>query len=224
MDNHTFLDPLRNLPGIRAAWVERIGGLPIEGGRDEAMCLLRPHHERAVATFADGAAWWRAEQVHGNSVAVVPGAPTHDAADGLPVVPGVDGLVTATPGVVLSIYVADCGPIWLADPRRRAIGLLHSGKKGTETNILGEGLRVMAERFGSLPGDVVAVLGPCIRPPDYEVDFATTIAEQAKAAGVGAFFDCGCNTASDLERFYSYRKEHGTTGRMMALLTLDTPP
>ena len=72
--------------------------------------------------------------------------------------------------------------------------------------------------------DVTAVLGPCIRPPDYEVDFATTIAEQAKAAGVGAFFDCGCNTASDLERFYSYRKEHGTTGRMMALLTLDPPP
>ena len=224
MDNEAFLDPIRNLSGIRASWVERIRDLPIEGGRDEAMGILRPHHERAVADFAADAAWWRAEQVHGNAVAVVPGVPTRGAADGLPVVPGVDGLVTATPGVVLAIYVADCGPIWLADPRRRVIGLLHSGKKGTETNILGEGLRVMAERFGSQSRDVTAVLGPCIRPPDYEVDFATTIAEQAKAAGVGAFFDCGCNTASDLERFYSYRKEHGTTGRMMALLTLDTPP
>lgn len=224
MANDSFLDPIRNLPGIRASWVERIGGLAIHGGRDEAMRTLRPHHERAVAEFAGrGADWWRAEQIHGNEVAVVPGAPTHEAPDGLPVVPGADGLVTNTPGVVLAIYVADCGPIWLADPRRHAVGLLHSGKKGTETNILGEGLRVMGEHFGSRPEDIVAVLGPCIRPPDYEVDFAAAIARQAEAEGIRSFSDCGSNTATDLGRFYSYRVEQGSTGRMMALITLEPP-
>lgn len=219
-----FLEVLHEIPGVRAGWVERVPELEITGDRDEAMRLLRPVHERAVAGFARGAAWWRAEQVHGKRVAVVPGAETIIAADGLPVVPGVDGLVTADTGVVLAIYVADCGAIWLADRATGAIGLLHSGKKGTEFGILDEALGLMAGRFGTRPGNVVAVLGPCIRPPDYEVDFAAEIVRQAAAAGVGNFIDCGLNTASDSARFYSYRKELGRTGRMMALMTRDPIP
>lgn len=219
-----FLEALQAIPGVRAGWVERVPDLAITGDRDEAMRQLRPVHERAVAGFAPEAAWWRAEQVHGNQVAAVPGAETIIAPDGLPVVPGVDGLVTAEPGVILAIYVADCGAIWLADGTTGAIGLLHSGKKGTEFGILDEALRLMAERFGTRPADVVAVLGPCIRPPDYEVDFAAEIGRQAAAAGVGNFIDCGLNTASDSARFYSYRKELGRTGRMMALISRDPIP
>jgi copper oxidase (laccase) domain-containing protein len=71
---------------------------------------------------------------------------------------------------------------------------------------------------------VVAVLSPCIRPPDYEVDIPNAISAQAAAAGVGNFIDCGLNTASDLPRFYSYRKELGKTGRMMALIVRDFLP
>jgi copper oxidase (laccase) domain-containing protein len=219
-----FLEVLHEIPGVRAGWVERVPDLEITGDRDEAMRQLRPVHERAVAEFARGASWWRAEQVHDKQVAVVPGAETIIAPDGLPVVPGVDGLVTCDPGVVLAIYVADCGAIWLADRATGAIGLLHSGKKGTEFGILDEALRLMAERFGTEPADVVAVLGPCIRPPDYEVDFAAEIGRQAAAAGVGNFIDCGLNTASDSARFYSYRKELGRTGRMMALISRDPTP
>jgi copper oxidase (laccase) domain-containing protein len=199
--------------------------LPITGDRDEAMRLLRPVHEAAVAEFAgESTQWWRAEQVHGNAVAVVPGNATIIAPDGLSVVPGVDGLVTGETGVVLAIYVADCGAIWLADRKSGAIGLLHSGKKGTESNILEVALRLMNERFGTRPADLTAVLGPCIRPPDYDVDFAARIENQAAAAGLGNFIDCGLNTASDLGRFYSYRKELGKTGRMMALIVRDSPP
>lgn len=220
-----FLAPLNALPGLRAGWVGRVPDLPITGDRDEAMRQLRPVHEAAVAEFAGPSArWWRAEQVHGNSVAVVPESPEITAPDGLPVVPGVDGLVTGETGVVLAIYVADCGAIWLADRKTGAIGLLHSGKKGTESNILDAALGSMRERFGTRPADVTAVLGPCIRPPDYEVDFAAQIENQAAAAGLGNFIDCGLNTASDLARFYSYRKELGKTGRMMALIVRDSPP
>lgn len=220
-----FLDEINVLPGVRAGWIERVPDLCITGDRDEAMRQLRPFHEKAITGFAGNAAnWWRAEQVHGNAVAVVPDSPQIIAPDGLPVVPGVDGLITREPGVVLAIYVADCGAIWLADRKSGSIGLLHSGKKGTESNILQQALDLMAEHFGTLPEDVIAVLGPCIRPPDYEVDFAAGIGRQAELAGVGNFIDCGLNTASDPARFYSYRKELGKTGRMMALIVRDSPP
>ncbi len=220
-----FLAALNAIPGTRAGWVERIPGLLITGGRDEAMVELRPFHELAIREFAGNTAdFWRAEQVHGNAVAVVPGCPRITAADGLPIVPGVDGLVTAEAGVLLAIYVADCGAIWLADRKTGAIGLLHSGKKGSETNILGRALELMSQRFGTQAADVTAVLGPCIRPPDYEVDFAAGIARQAACLGLGNFIDCGLNTASDLSRFYSYRKELGKTGRMLALIVRNCPP
>ncbi len=220
-----FLAPLNAIPGIRAGWVERVPELTITGDRGEAMRQLKPVHEAVVAGFSgNNANWWRAEQVHGNDVAVVPGSPTIIAADGLPVISGVDGLVTSDIGTVLAIYVADCGAIWLADRKTGAIGLLHSGKKGTESNILGKALELMQDRFGSRPEDITAVLSPCIRPPDYDVDFAAEIGWQAQRAGIGNFMDCGLNTASDSSRFYSYRKELGKTGRMMALLVREIPP
>ena len=220
-----FLDSLNAIPGVRAGWVGRVPDLAITGDRDEAMNLLRPHHVAAVDDFAGpDAPWWRAEQIHGTSVASIPGAPQLAAPDGMPMVPGVDGLVTREPGIVLAIYVADCGPIWLADRKTGAVGLLHSGKKGTAGNIFQKALEEMALHYGTRPGDVVAVLGPCIRMPDYEVDFAGQIGDQAKRAGIGSYFDSRLNTAADLSRFYSYRRELGKTGRMMAMITRDTPP
>lgn len=220
-----FLESINHAyPGVRASWVGRVPGLSVAVDRDTAMARLRPHHEAALQRFAGpDAACWRAEQVHGCSVAVVPGPPVIVAADDLPVVAGVDGLLTATRGQTLAIYVADCGAIWLVDRRSGAIGLLHSGKKGTEGGILATALARMEREFGTRPEDVVCVLGPCIRLPHYETDFAATIAAQARSAGVGHYFDCGADTGSDLLRFYSYRLEKGRTGRMMALLTKDTP-
>ena len=217
-----FLDSLHEIPGVRAAWVERVADLPITGDRDEAMKQLRAHHEMAVADFAGSEApWWRAEQVHGTHIAIIPGASQVTAPDGFPMVAGVDGLLTAEHKVVLAIYVADCGPIWLADRKTGAIGLLHSGKKGTEGHILERAVEMMVENFATRRENLIAVLGPCIRPPHYEVDFAREIGCQAELAGIGTFHDCQLDTAADLDRFYSYRLESGKTGRMMALITRD---
>jgi len=219
MEAFPFLNPLNALQGIRAGWIERIPDLPLAMDRDEAMKVLRPHHSTAVQHFAGASASWaRAEQVHGNLVAKVPGAATSLAPDGMPVVPLADGLITCEPGIVLTIYVADCGPIWLADQKTGAIGLLHSGRKGTEGNILAKALEQMEIHFGTVASDVIAVLGPCIRPPHYDVDFAGKIGQQALEAGVSNYADCGQNTALDLHRHYSYRQEMGKTGRMMALI------
>lgn len=219
-----FLDPLNALPGIRAGWIERVPGLAITGDRDQAMRRLRPIHQKACHDFAPGTRIWRAEQVHGNAVAVVPSEHEIPAPDGLPVVPAVDGLLAGEPGQTLAIYVADCGVIWLADRQNGAVGLLHSGKKGTESNILGQALETMARQFGSQPENITAVLGPCIRPPDYEIDFAAEINRQASRAGIANFIDCGLNTASDPSRFYSYRKERSITGRMLALIVRTPTP
>jgi len=223
MESASFLTPLNQLPGVCAGWLGRIAGVDVDCERDEAMRRLRPHHEAWLAEQCGGeCSFWRAEQIHGNRVAVVPGAATVVAADGLPCVPGVDGLLTATPGVTLGIYVADCGPIWLADPVRQVVGLLHSGKKGTEQDIFGVAVERMRRDFGCDPRDLIAVLGPCIRPPDYEVDFAAAVSEQAARHGVGRFSDCGINTASGLDIHYSYRRELGKTGRMLATIRLES--
>jgi polyphenol oxidase len=225
MEVFPFLEPLNSLPGIRAGWIERIPNLTITGNRDAAMKLLRPHHEAAILDFGGPSAdWWRAEQVHGMDVQQVPSHSQILASDDLPIVPNCDGLITAEANTVLTIYAADCGVIWLADRRTGAIGLLHSGKKGTAANILRNALEKMATAYGTEPSDVIAVLSPCIRPPDYEVDFAAEIGEQSRNAGIGSFIDSNLNTARDLARFYSYRQEFGSTGRMMAMLVRDTNP
>jgi copper oxidase (laccase) domain-containing protein len=212
------LQSLNSLPGIRAGWIGRLESVEVTTDRDETLGNLRPLHEEIVRREFGRDHWWRAEQVHGSGVAIVPGVSTKMAGDGLPVVPVVDGLITAAPGEILGIYVADCGAIWLADRRTGAVGLLHSGKKGTELNILGKAIGLMGEKCGTQPADLVVVLGPCIRPPHYEIDFAAEIARQAKAAGVGEFHDEGDDTACDLTRHYSYRIEKGCTGRMLALI------
>jgi copper oxidase (laccase) domain-containing protein len=154
-----------------------------------------------------------AQQVHGKEVAVVESVPS------VPI-EGVDGLIAASPGVLIGIYVADCCAVYLADPVSGAFGVVHSGKKGSELGIAGEALRLMASRFGSRPEDVRVQLSPCIRPPAYEVDFAAQIRETCLAAGVRQdhFSDCGLCTAREPERYYSYRMEKGRTGRMLALL------
>jgi hypothetical protein len=71
-----------------------------------------------------------------------------------------DGLLTTRPDVVLSVTVADCLPIFLADNRTGAFGIVHSGWKGT--GIVREALALMASRFGSRPAEVTAVIGPGI--------------------------------------------------------------
>lgn len=212
-----FLHPLSTLPGLRAAWIPRLPGVDVLGDRDFALSNLAPHHNRIIAEdFPETKARHHAEQVHGKGVAVV----SEKSTGKLLTHPGVDGLTTNLPDQLLAIYVADCAAIYLADPVTRSIALLHSGKKGTELNILSEGVRKMTEAYGTNPADLTCIVSPCIRPPDYDTDFASTIRSQAAALGIKNFHDSCENTASDLRKHYSYRVEKGQTGRMLALLCI----
>jgi len=203
-----FFPALDALPGIRAAFLTRVPGIDVVADRETVLARLQPTHDALVVELGFTAPAL-AEQVHGNLVTVAKGPTLHPAAD---------GLATATPGLALGIYVADCAAIFLVDPHRRAIALVHSGRKGTEADIFGRAVTTLRDNFGTDPADLVAVVSPCIRPPHYEIDFAATIAAQARAAGIGAFHDAGTCTASHPDRYYSYRREQGKTGRMLALL------
>jgi copper oxidase (laccase) domain-containing protein len=79
----------------------------------------------------------------------------------------------------------------------------------------------MIDRFGSDPANMIVQLSPCIRPPNYEVDFAAEIVRQCRALGGKQIHDSGICTACDLDRYYSYRAEKGKTGRMLALIGLN---
>lgn len=81
----------------------------------------------------------------------------------------VDGLMTNEADLVLAVYGADCIPALVFDPVRHAIGVCHSGWKGTVGNIAGQLVRAMEQAYGCNPKDMIAVLGPHISGPCYEV-------------------------------------------------------
>ena len=153
-----------------------------------------------------------AEQVHGAGVTKV------GRIDAGKVIPGADALISGERDLTLVVRVADCGPVWLHCKKTGAIGLVHSGRKGTELGIVPATIRAMQKEFGADPAEMLGLLGPCIRPPHYDVNFATEILRQMKGEGVGEIVDSGLCTASDPKRFYSYRREKGQTGRHFALL------
>lgn len=80
-----------------------------------------------------------------------------------------DGLITATPGILLGIQTADCLPIILVDPKRRAVGVFHAGWRGTMKRIVEKGVGEMRRSFGSQARDLKAAIGPGIHGCCYEV-------------------------------------------------------
>ncbi len=187
-----------------------------------------------------------ASQVHGNQAAVV------DAADRRRTVPGVDALITRDPGVVLAMHCADCVPLLLVDPVRRAVAAVHTGWRGTAAGAAPAAISAMVGTFGSRPADLLAAIGPAIGPCCYEVDapvverFAPwpwrervvspapsgrwmldlweANRRQIVDAGVppGSVAVAGLCTAHHPALFFSHRRD-GATGRMAAHIAVSEP-
>ena len=81
----------------------------------------------------------------------------------------VDGMVTNIHGICLVTFYADCVPLYFVDPVQKAIGLSHSGWRGTVGKIGKETIRKMEEQYGSDPKDILAAVGPSICKDCYEV-------------------------------------------------------
>lgn len=166
-------------------------------------------------------------QVHGATVHIetTPRFPSQSAGD---------AMVTACPGLVLSIITADCVPVLLADSQAQVIAAVHSGWQSAFLNIISKTIDTMVS-LGAQHNRIVAAIGPCIQQQSYEVDdtfrnkflhqstqnqvyFKTVIAsekwffnlpayvkDQLKAKGVEKIEDCGMDTYGQSEMYFSHR-------------------
>ncbi|HTZ72502.1 MAG TPA: peptidoglycan editing factor PgeF [Candidatus Aquilonibacter sp.] len=103
--------------------------------------------------------------------------------------PKADALFASDPGVLLIVQAADCVPILLADPKRRAIAAIHSGWRGTVQRIAQKTLGRMQMQFGTRPADVIAAIGPCIGQCCYEVGSDVAKEFHAQFANAREWFD-----------------------------------
>lgn len=159
-----------------------------------------------------------------------------------------DGLITNRPGVTLFQRFADCVPILLFDPRHRAIGIVHSGWRGTVNRAAASPVRAMAEAYGTRPADLVAGIGPSVGPDHYPVgpevvsavrrtfgaaddllvtqagrihlDLWAANARVLRDAGVAQIEVARLCTACRTAEFFSHRAESGQTGRFGAAIAL----
>ncbi|WP_409332728.1 peptidoglycan editing factor PgeF [Trujillonella humicola] len=129
---------------------------------------------RELGVGADRLVWM--DQVHGTGVAVVD-APVEGP------LPGTDAVVTATPGLVLCVLVADCVPILLADSDRGIVAAVHAGREGLRKGVVPAALSAMAS-VGARARHVSALLGPAVCGACYEVPAAmqADVARVAPAA------------------------------------------
>ena len=155
-----------------------------------------------------------------------------------------DALITDLKGVVLNVLTADCVPVLLYDRQKEVIAAIHAGWKGTKAHIVSKTVQKMQEEYGCDPQDIIAGIAPSIGRCCYEV--GQEVAEQFFDIPEGytpkgekymldlpfinkqQLLEAGLQkehiemsdtcTACDVERFFSYRKEQGCSGRFMSMI------
>ena len=162
--------------GVAHGFASRLGG--VSGGdftsmnlgikRDDSRANVRENYARFCAAIgADADSLVMTHQVHSDDVRTA--ARTDILPDLLDPIPyETDGLVTDEPGLCLVIYYADCIPVLLYDPQKRAIGAVHSGWRGTSMGIVPKAVEKMVRLYGTDPADVLAAIGPGIGPCCFE--------------------------------------------------------
>ena len=160
-----------------------------------------------------------------------------------------DAIITDNPEVTLFMRFADCTPIMLYDPIKKAVGIVHAGWLGTVKHVPAQAVKAMRAAFGSQPGDILAAIGPSIGPDHYEI--GPDVIEQVRysfgkdadgllvgqnghvhfdlwkankllleRAGVGQVEVAGLCTACHPDDWYSHRAQQGKTGRFGALIAV----
>ena len=248
MKNPLYLRPpvFKDFPELLAAESTRHGGVS-----------PRPYHSLNVGIFTDddpenirknreilfhslgisGEKVASSHQVHGDRVLQVEEPGLYE---------GYDALITAKAGIFLSVTIADCTPILVFDPVRKAVAAIHAGWRGTTVRIAEKTLLAMKASFGTRMEDCMAYIGTCIDECSYEVgeevasqfepafvrqngnpgkfflDLKAANASQLSAAGVpaGNIGISPWSTVLHNGQYFSHRKEKGQTGRMVAIIGL----
>lgn len=159
---------------------------------------------------------------------------------------GVDGLITNEKNLPLLAYFADCVPILFCDPVQKAVGVCHSGWRGTVAKIAEKTVLKMQKEFGTNPRDLSAAIGPHIgaccflvdepvylefcaafpaadafcekRGEKYAIDLSAAVRETLRAAGVENITDISVCTFCESETFFSHRKTGGKRGCFGAVI------
>jgi polyphenol oxidase len=214
--------------GIRAFTTTRAAGSFGLGGTEPVGEVMSRWVRLREELRDDGSRLAHATQVHGNRVIV------HGAGwEGWLRVDAADGHVAIDRGLVLAVTVADCVPVFIAHPSG-AVGLLHSGWRGTASRIVEHGIEALAHR-GFRASELRIHLGPSICGSCYEVgadvlrqltgrpaagraktDLRALIAAQAHRAGVQHVSTSHLCTRCDNDRFFSHRA--GDSGRQLAVI------
>lgn len=243
---------------IRAVFFLRTGGVSRDAfsglnlgysTRDSAECV-RANRELALASANLGP--WApvcGRQVHGTGIRRVnEGDAGRGWLDWAEAFADTDGFMTDVPGLPLTVSVADCLPVLLADEQARAVAALHAGWRGVAAGIVPKAIGEFREHYKVNPDRIYAALGPCIGPDRFIIQ--DDALRQLQAVDPGAIrelpderigFDLwhavctqlrqnGVNmdkvqalrecTASHPEDYYSYRRDQ-ETGRMMAMIQID---
>lgn len=184
-----------------------------------------------------------AKQVHGVNIEYVLGKDKSSGAlDYASSIEDADGLITDQPNVPIAILTADCLSIFIYDPKRHAIAILHAGWRSTEQNISSVGVSHLQDRFGSRMEDLQVGFGPSMRACCFEVeqdfkskfpfglikregrvfmDMALINRRQLLDCGVKNenIFDPQICTFSD-DDLFSFRKEGQAAGRLISVAML----
>lgn len=173
---NVLTSPVLKLPSVVHGFSTRPGGAStVYGGRSLNLGFTAHDTRRAVEN--NRAAFLRAlgarngkgqlwplvtlRQIHSDLIHHVSSAPEHPLVG--------DGLITATPGLVLAVQTADCLPVILVDAKRGAVGVFHAGWRGTVKRIVEKGVGEMRRWFGTSPRDLRAAIGPGVHACCYKV-------------------------------------------------------
>jgi YfiH family protein len=175
-------------------------------------------------------------QVHGVEIANL------DSGRGWIHIEGIDGWITLTPGILLTVTVADCVPVYLLAPGR-GVALLHAGWRGTAGGILRAGLERLVGAAGAAERDVLMHCGVGICGPCYEVgsevmrdcgvaaegagpwhlDLREQLCGQARKLGLIQVTTSTWCSAHHRDSFFSHRASRGSDGRMVAYIGIPSP-
>ena len=217
-------DSLSGLTGIAHGFFGNRGGVS-EGiyaslncgpGSKDHPAKVAENRARVVAALAPQARLVTLAQIHSPHVHVIgPGGACQ--AQG-------DGMVTATPGLMLGIQTADCAPVLFADARAGVIGAAHAGWKGALDGVLEATIAAMEDLGASRP-NIAAAIGPCISQANYEVG-AEFRARFVEAAGENDAFFLASGSAFrfDLEGYAAQRLARAGIGALTKMGLCTYPP
>lgn len=171
---------------------EHLGTMNLSFTRgDDPECVLENYRRMAEALNVDLTRMTASDQTHTTNVRMVT---EKDAGKGI-LIPkdykDVDGLITNIPGMTLVTFYADCVPLYFVDPVHKAIGLSHSGWRGTVEKMGKATLDAMKEAYGTDPKDVIAGIGPSICQECYEVSEDVAMAFEKALPGKNDVFRKG---------------------------------